>query len=397
MGLSEQVMEAALLALNRERCSPPLDGGEVAKIAASIAKYQPDPLELDTLDPEIMDHGDQVAAMLMASPSGLPQFPFRSHEERLRDRTAKPDMLIEDVLTIGGVGVIAAMPGVGKTLIAIHLARCVAGAELFLGKKTAVGRVLYCCPDSPASTERRMLALPDVAAKGILSVCEMPPMPGSIGMLAETVKTLADCKLVVIDTYDSARDHAGGGYSEQDGLVEQIMGELRRRAAELRVSVVLVHHATRSDGGRTRGSLVFDARADWIAIADMPDGSDRLTLTTTKSRDGERGELGAFRIVAVDVAGGVPILEEIGIVASRRAPGDGLSDLERKVVLALINRPPALGDPTARELAGLAGISFGSLPKIVNRLRLAGIIEVGLYRITPAAHLTIKPKPTEKS
>jgi hypothetical protein len=39
--LSAAAIEAALLVTNRERCNPPLAADEVAKIAASVARYEP--------------------------------------------------------------------------------------------------------------------------------------------------------------------------------------------------------------------------------------------------------------------------------------------------------------------------------------------------------------------
>lgn len=41
-GLSPGAIEAALAAINSERCEPPLDAAEVAKIARSMARYEPD-------------------------------------------------------------------------------------------------------------------------------------------------------------------------------------------------------------------------------------------------------------------------------------------------------------------------------------------------------------------
>ena len=42
MGMSEGEICAALLATNQARCEPPLDGREVERIAASVARYEPD-------------------------------------------------------------------------------------------------------------------------------------------------------------------------------------------------------------------------------------------------------------------------------------------------------------------------------------------------------------------
>jgi len=41
-GMSREAIEKALLTENQERCVPPLDEGEVSRIARSVARYQPD-------------------------------------------------------------------------------------------------------------------------------------------------------------------------------------------------------------------------------------------------------------------------------------------------------------------------------------------------------------------
>src|SRR5262249_42352178 len=44
-GLSRNAIEAALLEENRRRCDPPLPDGEVRRIADSVARYEPAPLQ----------------------------------------------------------------------------------------------------------------------------------------------------------------------------------------------------------------------------------------------------------------------------------------------------------------------------------------------------------------
>ena len=42
-GVDESAILAALLDTNRKRCAPPLDDGEVEKLARSISQYAPEP------------------------------------------------------------------------------------------------------------------------------------------------------------------------------------------------------------------------------------------------------------------------------------------------------------------------------------------------------------------
>ncbi len=307
---------------------------------------------------------------------------LRTHTERLRDREKPPLMLVAGMLPVCGVGALVALPGVGKTLVGIELARAVSSGDSFAGRAVVAGRVIYACPDSPASTERRMLAVPEDAAGRILTLCDLPAMPASLPDLRAAIESANangdPIRLVVIDTWDSARTHSDGGYAGQDGLVESIMGELRRMASDLALAVVLVHHATRGDTGRARGSLVFDARADFIGIVEG-DGSS-LRLTATKCRDGERGPIGAWRIVPVEVAGAmVPTL----VPADMPRPEPPSDGADATVLHLLVTRQPA---PSADAIAKHLGMKGkGQVSRVIDRLRTAGLVAGGTpYRATEA-------------
>jgi putative DNA primase/helicase len=51
-GASEAAILAALRAVNREQCRPPLDDAEVRKIAASVARYEPEREPVQKLTPQ---------------------------------------------------------------------------------------------------------------------------------------------------------------------------------------------------------------------------------------------------------------------------------------------------------------------------------------------------------
>lgn len=233
---------------------------------------------------------------------------LRSHADRKREREQPPAMVIAGCLPMGGLGAVVAMPGSGKTLVGLEMARCVAAGEPFLGQATMPGRVIYCCPDSPASTERRMLAM-GAAGERVLSVTELPRLPAGQSALADAVAATNAAaaserdkvRLVVIDTWDSAREHSDGGWAGQDATLEASLSDLRSLAAAHGLGVLIVHHATRADNGRARGSVVFDARCDFIGVAE---GNGKvITIKAIKNRDGVAGPLGRFTIATEDVSG----------------------------------------------------------------------------------------------
>ena len=343
--------------------------------------------------PDAIAHGgeiiDSLAAGMAAEASAA--WSFRTHEDRMRDRYAPLPGVIDEVLPQGGIGAIIALPGVGKSLLALEVARCVATGSPFAGKAVLRGRVIYACPDSPASTERRMLAMPESAQANILSVVSPPSFPDGIeslrGALLGLISTPGDAvRLICVDTWDSAREHSGGGYADQDGDAERVMRALRSLSEELGLAVLVVHHATRADTGRARGTVVFDARCDMIGLAEAVSGGVKMQIT--KSRDGESGPLGEWTIVPIDVGGrSVPTLVEVTKSVSDGAVGT-LSAGQTKLLKSLILLGGGASKASLSELADLAGYAAKSaVSKAIDGLRMAGLVEANTYQPTPFGSL----------
>jgi hypothetical protein len=330
-----------------------------------------------------------------SDPKPAPIIIIRTHADRERERTCPPPMIVDGCLPVGGIGALVAMPGIGKTLVAIELARCVAGGHDFAGHAVESGAALYFCTDAPASTERRMLAIKPEDAARIITVTESPSLPGGLEAMREVVVRVnatigIPVKLVIFDTWDSIRDHTSGGYSDQDGLAESILRGLRTLAADLSLAFVIIHHATRQDGGRARGTVVFDARCDWIAVVEQ--NGPNLLLNATKARDGERGPLGAWTIRPVAVADRpVPTLMPANAA-------EVIADIEQEEkdlrVLLAASRAAAVGAAVSyRSLGEAVGMKGKSSPeRSVQRLRLRGWMDRDTYSVTPAGMAIIEAK-----
>ncbi len=328
---------------------------------------------------------DMALPAAQASEAKQSSIVLRTHADRMRDRWEPRPMLVAGLLPADGLAAAIAQPGKGKSLILAHLAAAVAAGAPFAGREVQVGRVIYACPDSPASTERRLLALPASVAERVLTIPDLPPMPASVGLLraaiaAENAKHLDDpVRLLLIDTWDAARSHSDGGWAGQDGLVEAIMRDLRRLASEVQLAVLLAHHATRSDGGRARGSIVFDARCDWIAHVEQDEGAPTLRLLSIKARDGECGPVGLFHIEPQPVNGQpVPVLRWGGDM-----PAEAAADDRSLLVLRWVVEHP--DKATARGILAGTGLASGStLTRAADDLRARGLMESGCYLPTEA-------------
>ena len=327
---------------------------------------------------EGMTPAEAMALLATAPREPVPMLAIRTHADRVRDRFAPRPELVQGILPADGLGSLVSLPGVGKSLTAVELVRCVVTGQEFQRRAVIKGRALVICPDSPASNERRLLAIPSPACDQVLTVADFPPLPGSLPLLRATLEQLRDdpVRLVVVDTFDAAREHSGEGWAGQDGLIESIVGGLRSVATDFNVCVVINHHTTRSEDGRARGSLVFDARCDFIGLVSAKNGI--ITLEGKKNRDGEIGIIGAWQIQPVPVNGRtVPTLVEVEreeVAVEREVNRD-------QDVLAAIQRAPGV---TKSRLATITGIPLGSLPRIIAKLRLDGFLRGDCMELTKA-------------
>jgi hypothetical protein len=98
-GLGESAICAALLGINVQSCSPPLEAAEVQKIARSVARYEP-----GTAAAEVPHIGDRV---------------FIGKD--ILHGIEPPDELVQDIILTGRVSSIYSGSGVGKTFLMLWI------------------------------------------------------------------------------------------------------------------------------------------------------------------------------------------------------------------------------------------------------------------------------------
>jgi hypothetical protein len=155
-GMTHAEILAALLQVNTDRCRPPLPQGEVERIAASVARYEPDQAMA------ILIHG------LDAAPAPLRGVRFAGiSSAELAAAEYTLEYLIDGLLVRGQPGIIAGPKKTLKTNLSIDLALSLAEAGLFLGRFNvpAAVRVGVMSGESGAATIQET-ALRIAAAKG---------------------------------------------------------------------------------------------------------------------------------------------------------------------------------------------------------------------------------------
>ena len=127
-GASASVILAALEVCNREQCSPPLEGREVSRIAASVARYDPSEVPAAITPPESKEG---------LWPASIDLVELASREP------SSPKFIIPDWGPVGYAWLMAGHGGVGKSGIALTLAVCAALGEPFFGLPVEPRKVLY--------------------------------------------------------------------------------------------------------------------------------------------------------------------------------------------------------------------------------------------------------------
>lgn len=126
VGMSRAEISAALNRANQDRCAPPLSPAEVARIADSVARYEPDQIATAVTE----DHWNQVFGKQAVSELQFQAITSRELDESEYDLT----YLIDGILVRGQPGVIAGPKKTLKTNISIDLALSLSDEGLFLGQ-----------------------------------------------------------------------------------------------------------------------------------------------------------------------------------------------------------------------------------------------------------------------
>lgn len=334
IGMSETVMEAALLAINRERCTPPLPEDEVRGIAASVARYpageQNEARQAVDLSAALVTYPDLLSLKIPERSCHLPWLPE------------------------GGNVMVYGPRGVGKTFLQLALAIALTtGRDLWKWKCPAPVGVLYVDGEMQLDELRQrttaLMDSPPVAPLEFLSSQLVYQRCGgkdliltSDAMRQEVVKILEARPIIRVLILDNISCLFSGIREDSKQDWEPINAwliRLRHRG----LATVLVHHAGKC--GQQRGTSGREDSLDTVIQLARQTGGDaqegchfELTFEKNRSVTGEavapldvtlqnaNGQLQwvwkplevstldrARRLVAEGVQGPTELSEELGI------------------------------------------------------------------------------------
>jgi hypothetical protein len=196
-----------------------------------------------------------------------------------------------------GFGLLAGRPKIGKSWLALLLARCVALGEPFLGHDTNRSAVLYLAlEDSQARMKERLHKLEFPDGIPVSHVLDFPRIgdQGGIELLAGILETgyvspdqsvALEYGLVIVDSLSRAKSIASDELRPED--MERVIRPLQELGHKRGILVLAIHHHRKSATGDviwdSRGSGAIAGVADVVAGVYPPD--DGLYAFKSQGRD----------------------------------------------------------------------------------------------------------------
>lgn len=238
-GLDASTIEAALLAVNQEKCRPPLPDDEIRRIAQSVGRYDPAPEPARLSVPSVRNR-----------PTEPDQTTIINAVELLAKDFPEPRIVVTDIL-LEGTTLFAGRPKIGKSWYCLGLAIAVSSGGYALGNKPVdAGDVLYLAlEDGQRRLQGRIRAmLGDDPPPSRLSLATnwRASDQGGLVDLDTWLAEHPDARLVIVDTLKRFRPSDDARKRLYD-LDYESLGPLTQLAQAHRIAIVVVHHTRKMD------------------------------------------------------------------------------------------------------------------------------------------------------
>lgn len=330
-GLGESEILAALRVANETRCDIPLPSSEVARIAASVARYEP---ASDLAASAAL--GDEAAESLLASDDD-----WLVSADAFSEAPAPISWLIKGWLQDSALMMVHGPSGGGKTFVVLDMClRLAAGMADWMGRKVRPADVVYLAGEGHHGLRGRIAAWKHYHGCKLLSMwlsragVDLNTPEGFVKALQQIRKLPRKPRLIIVDTLH--RFLAGDENSAQDA--KTMLDACAALMREFECSVLLVHHTGVSEEAqhRARGSSAWRGALDIeISVVPAKDGQP-LQIVQRKSKDAELAQPIYASLQQVTIPGwvdedGEPVTSAVitAVTAPVTAPNKGGSKLNQ--------------------------------------------------------------------
>ena len=216
-------------------------------IAAAIAAVKP--------DPKIASTNSLINSLVW-------------NDDLIKNAPDYTEFLVPDLLTEDELFMVAAPPRLGKSLLAMSLAKAVAEGGQFMGRPCTQGTVVYVkCEDSDAKVKERQKA--QEWGEGLPVAWLNEFKLSKMAELEELVEQV-DPSLLVLDTLSRIKD---SDVSESSAEMSQLLEPLQTIARKYNCCVLLVHHTGKINVDNAKNIDIFDTIRGSSAIRAVCRGS----------------------------------------------------------------------------------------------------------------------------
>ena len=244
VGMTRDEILAALNRVNVDRCRPPLDAREVARIADSIARYEPDAVSVALVE-------DHFAQDFRAPPAVEPQ----TVQQLLRNCPTLRAPVIVGLLRRGETMNVIAPPKTGKSWLVLGLAMAVATGRRWLDAfETVPGPVLIIDNELHAETlAHRIPQVAEALGVGLDEIGETICVQSLRGQLRDLFnlrpyfESLEPGRFALVALDAFYRFMPAGCDENDNGTMAGLYNHIDRYADRLGCSFVLIHHTTKGN------------------------------------------------------------------------------------------------------------------------------------------------------
>jgi hypothetical protein len=204
------------------------------------------------------------------------------------------EYVIEGLLPVGGTAILAGRPKCGKSTLGSNVGLLVTRGELFFGRRTRKGPVLYVALEGARGAWKQLLVALGVTDDDDLYLCIDRAPEAAIEWLRDAIETYHPV-LVIIDTMQRLlRVKDGNDYATGSNATDAVI-ELARNA---KVAVLMLHHS----GKTRRGDLIDEVLGStaWAAAVDTVLVLRKTERFRTLASQGRVGEDLAETVVEMD-------------------------------------------------------------------------------------------------
>lgn len=225
---------------------------------------------------------------------------------------AQPQWLIKGIMPEKSLMMVYGKSGSSKTFAVLDAAAHMGLGKDWNGRKTIRGRTIYIAAEGGGAITKRLQALAlalnvELDQLNIGCIVEPPNFleDGDIDAIILRLREYGPVSLVITDTLAQVTPGSDENASVGMGVA---IANAQRIIREIQTAVLLVHHAGKDESRGARGWSGLRAAMD--AEFEVRSRGDIKELKVTKMKDGEEGQMFAFRLEQHDVgvdADGEPI------------------------------------------------------------------------------------------